>query len=126
LFALVRRIRGDANLARRYAVKGLIYFAASAAIVSGHTLNQKMGAANAERVIVAVASFHQDQNRYPLTLKELVPVYLDEIPRAAVRLSANHFRYHSDGDRTQLVWVVVPPYLRKVYDFEREAWQTID
>lgn len=125
-FALVRRVRQENDIARRYALRGLVYLAAVAAIVSSHGLNLKMGAGNAERIIAAVEMYHQDYGRFPESLEALVPQYLDRVPHSAIRLSANKFRYWSEADRHQLMWIKVPPYLRAFYDFESNKWTIID
>lgn len=126
LFAMVRKAKQERELARRYAWRGLIYLITVAAILGSHNLNLKLGAANAERIIAAVEGFYNEENRFPKTLEELVPVYLERVPRAAVRFNANTYRYWNEGDRYQLLWVKVPPYLRAVYDFSTKEWLVFD
>ena len=126
LFALVRKAKQEREMARRYAWKGLIFLVTVAAILGSHNLNLKMGASNADRIIDAVETFYMDQNRFPEKLEELVPVYLERIPRAAVRFNANEYRYWDEGGRYQLLWVKVPPYLRAVYDFGTKEWIVFD
>jgi len=126
LFAIVRKAKQEGELARRYAWQGLIYLVCVAAILGSHNLNLKMGASNAERIIVAVETFYRDHNRFPEKLEELKPTYLERIPRAAVRFNANEYRYWSEEDRYQLLWVKVPPYMRAVYDFSTKEWIVID
>jgi len=126
LCAIVRLAKQERERAHRYAWRGLIYLVTVAAILSSHNLNLKMGASNADRIIDAVETFYRDQNRFPEKLEELVPAYLDSVPRAAVRFNANAYRYWQEGDRPQLLWVKVPPYLRAVYDFRSQEWVVFD
>ncbi len=126
LFAIVRKARQERELARQYAWRGLVYLATVTAIIGSHNLNLKMGASNAERIIAAVEVFYEDQNRFPDKLEKLVPVYLERVPRAAIRFNANAYRYWKEGDRYQLLWVKVPPYLRAVYDFSTKKWIVFD
>ena len=125
-FAFVRRVRQENDLARRYALRGLIYLVTVAAIVGGHGLNLKMGAKNAEGIIAAAERYYQDNGQFPQDLDKLVPDYLDHIPQSAIRLSANEYRYWNEDGRYMLMWIKVPPFLRAIYDFNTREWTVID
>jgi hypothetical protein len=126
IFALYRNAKQERDLARRYAWRGMVYLVTVVAIVSSHGLNLKMGARNAEQIIVAVENYYQDKGQFPEDLEMLVPDYLDRIPKSAVRLSANEYRYWAEDGRYALMWIKAPPYLRAFYDFERKEWTIID
>jgi hypothetical protein len=50
-----------------------------------------------ERVAVAIARHRHEQGRYPISLDQLVPTYLDAIPEVQWRGSWR-FRYQTEGD----------------------------
>lgn len=80
--------------------------------------------ANAQRVVAACDEYHAANGRFPKDLDELVPRYMNSVPRAKYCL-AGHFAYHNLGT-PMLYWQVVPPYLRKIYNFETRSWSYLD
>jgi len=84
----------------------------------------KVAEANAQRVVAACQEFHTANGRFPKNLDELVPRYMNFVPRAKYCL-AGRFSYHSLGTPV-LYWQVVPPYLRKIYNFETRSWSYLD
>ncbi len=84
----------------------------------------RVAEANARRVIAACEEYHAANGRFPKTLDELVPQYLSSVPRAKYCLDGR-FYYHNFGTPT-LYWKVVPPYLRKIYNFETRRWSYLD
>lgn len=81
--------------------------------------------ANATRIIAACEEFHAANGRYPCGLDELVPRYMGSIPRAKYCVAWGEFLYFNLG-KSMLVWYVVPPYGRKIYDFEGRRWSYLD
>jgi len=86
----------------------------------------RIGKANAPRIIAACEEFHAANGKFPKTLDELVPRYMPSIPRAKYCLDFGEFQYLNLDGRPLLVWYVVPPYGRKVYNFEDRRWNYID
>jgi hypothetical protein len=86
----------------------------------------RIGKANAPRIIAACEEFHAANREFPKTLDELVPRYLPSIPRAKYCLDYGTFQYWNLEGRPTLVWCVVPPFGRNVYDFEQRRWSHID
>jgi hypothetical protein len=80
----------------------------------------------AEKLIAAVEQFHAAQGRYPARLEELVPAHLPEIPRARYLLLAERFRYYAADSGHTLMYVVVPPFGRRIYTFETGKWSSLD
>jgi hypothetical protein len=80
--------------------------------------------ANAQRVVVACEEYHAANGRFPKKLDELVPQYMNSVPRAKYCL-AGDFAYHNFGT-PMLVWQVVPPYYRKIYNFDTRSWSYLD
>jgi len=97
------------------------------AIVWGNaTLQKKVGGANAEQIIEACEQFHKANGRYPKQLSELVPNHLKSVPRSKYSLMSGDFRYISSDRKHILVWVMIPPFGRKTYDFEERRWGILD
>ena len=95
-----------------------------ALVLANDTLQRKIAEANAPRVIEACEEFHAANGRFPKTLDELVPRYLPSIPRAKYCLVLGEFHYWKDS--ALLVWYVVPPYGRAIYDFDERRWSYLD
>lgn len=89
-------------------------------------LQSMMATINAERIIRACEQFRVASERYPTRLQELVPGYIGSVPRAKYSLAFGEFRYWSHEGRHRLMWVVVPPFGRKIYDFEHRQWGFLD
>lgn len=88
-------------------------------------LQYRIGKENAPRIILACEAFHDANGEYPKTLDELVPRYLQSIPRAKYCLMQGNFLYWNYG-RPMLVWYIDPPFGRKIYDFEEKRWGYLD
>jgi len=54
-----------------------------------------------------------------------VPRYMPSIPRAKYCLMLGEFLYINNGHPI-LVWYVVPPYGRKIYDLSEQRWNYLD
>ncbi len=82
--------------------------------------------ANAQRVVAACEAYHAANGRFPKKLDELVPRYLNSVPLAKYCLGPpSEFSYYSFGT-PMLVWQVVPPHYRKIYNFETRRWSYLD
>ena len=78
--------------------------------------------ANAQRVVEACEQFHADNGTFPRTLDELVPAYLEFVPRAKYCLTWDKFVYFSNDEYPILAWVDIPPFGRRTYNFENRRW----
>jgi hypothetical protein len=82
--------------------------------------------ANARRVVAACMAYHTANGDFPKTLDELVPQYLPSVPRAKYCLGPpGHFYYHNFGS-PKLYWQVVPPFDRKIYNFDTQRWSYLN
>jgi hypothetical protein len=97
-----------------------------AAIVIGTSLNWSMGRNNADKVIHAVETFHARTGEYPQSLNDLVPGYLDKLPRSAIRSFLTDYDYFVNGSSHTLFYVKIPPTGRSMYDFESKSWGFMD
>jgi hypothetical protein len=82
--------------------------------------------ANAQRVVAACEEYHAANGRFPKNLDELVPQYMNSVPFAKYCLGPpGRFAYYNSGT-PMLVWQVVPPYYRRIYDFHTRSWSYLD
>jgi hypothetical protein len=82
--------------------------------------------ANAQRVVAACEEYHAANGRFPKNLDELVPQFLSSVPVAKYCLGPpGRFVYHNFGT-PMLYWQVLPPYYRKIYNFETRSWSYLD
>lgn len=80
---------------------------------------------HASIIIPACEKYHVEKNEYPKTLDDLVPDYLPSVPRAKYCLYG-HFSYWNLEEHPILVWYYLPPYGRKIYNFDRREWHYLD
>jgi hypothetical protein len=103
------------------AISSVAGFAALGTIVYGNVIARE----RAEKLVVAVEQFYAKHSRYPERLEELVPVFIPAIPRAKYVMIADRFSYSVSGSRHSLMYVVVPPYGRRIYTFEDRKWTDV-
>lgn len=83
--------------------------------------------ANAPRIVAACEEFRAANGRFPRALDELVPRYMPSVPRAKYCLGPwGQFDYFYNSGKPMLVWHVVPPYYRRIYDFQTRRWSYIE
>jgi hypothetical protein len=95
-------------------------------VLGNAAMQTRIASANAKRIIEACEQFRIANGRYPSTLDELKPGYLASVPRAKYSLMFGNFWYWSLDGKTRLMWVVIPPFGRKIYDFEGRKWGSLD
>ncbi len=93
--------------------------------VANSAFELRVAEANALRVVAACEQFNAANSSFPNGLDELVPRYMPCIPRAKYCLLYGEFVYLNLG-KPMLVWYVVPPFNRKIYDFETRRWRYMD
>ncbi len=93
-------------------------------VLANNDYQYKMAESNAAQIVTACEQFHAATGKYPQTLDELVPQYLPSVPPAKYCLLFGEFRYWKDSP--MLVWCVVPPYGRAIYNFEERRWNYLD
>ncbi|MGZ5049358.1 MAG: hypothetical protein ACXWBI_18950 [Usitatibacter sp.] len=100
--------------------------AAVATVFTVIALQNRMARHRAEAVIAAVEAFHADQKRYPDRLEQLVPKYLESVPRAKYTLMFGDFMYHNYGADPTLMFTALPPFGRPTYRFAKGKWGYLD
>ena len=100
-----------------------------ALVLLNDTIQRGIAEGNAEKIIAACEKFHAENSRYPKTLDELVPQYLSSVPRAKYCMDPfgqfMYWNFEEDNDAA-LVWYVVPPFGRSVYNFKEQRWGYVD
>jgi hypothetical protein len=97
-------------------------FAVLGIIVYGNVIARE----RAEKLVVAVEQFYAKQGRYPERLEELVPAFIPAVPRAKYVIIADRFQYSVASSRHALMYVVVPPFGRRIYTFEDRKWTDVN
>jgi hypothetical protein len=98
-------------------------------VVANYNVQGKIAMANAGRIIQACEEYRKNNGAYPERLDDLIPRYLNSVPRAKYCLQSSDFRYFVSPEPPQnpiLHWYQVPPFGRKVYDFETGEWHYVD
>jgi hypothetical protein len=111
---------------RKRAAVLAIYLFAVVLVWACNWANNQLAKRRAEIVIAAVKSYHAENRRYPPTLEDLAPRYLDSVPRAKYTLAFNDFIWNSGGESAWLQYVALPPFGRPTYDFAKGAWGYVD
>jgi hypothetical protein len=103
-----------------------IYFVAVILVFMFNAVNNTIAKRRADVLVSAVKAFHAKNQRYPKSLEELVPDYVERIPLAKYTLTFDRFWYYSEGSDTWLVYVEIPPFGRPIYHFARDEWTYLD
>ena len=114
---------------RRFAVAAaqiLVPIAVGLFVTANYYVQGKTAMANAAHLIQACERYREVNGAYPERLGDLVPRYLNSIPRAKYCCCSNEFSYHAMPQRHTLSWREVPPFGRQVYCFETGTWHFID
>ncbi len=119
--ALVKWLRRNRSGAIRAGLRALIFLVCSASAFLACQYGVGVGSANAQAVAEAIRAYHDKAGQYPESLADLVPEYLESIPRAGIRWSRNEFRYNRAPEGPpELTWSIHGLMGRADYDFERD------
>lgn len=97
-----------------------------ALVFTGLRINSGLARDRAEAIIKACEQFKGATGKYPERLVELVPNYMEKIPRTSYALLAGDFIYLSKNNQHRLVYTAIPPYGRSYYTFEEKKWGATD
>ena len=106
--------------------KCAIYFLMAVLIFGANYLNNQIAKSRANQIIGAVEKFKAVNHRYPKKLAELAPEYIEAIPTAKYTLYANGFFYSNRDDHAFIGYVAMPPFGRRIYDFNQKKWGYLD
>jgi hypothetical protein len=101
---------------------GLVLSLCAIAIMVTINFNNKLAQQRANTLVSAIAHYRALAGHYPPALDDLVPVYIDAVPRAKYTLSFNRFEYDNFGERVMLSYADAPPFGRIGYDFSERRW----
>jgi len=103
-----------------------IYFVAVILVFMFNAVNNTIAKRRADVLVSAVKAFHTKNQRYPKSLEELVPDYVERIPLAKYTLTFDRFWYRTEGSDAWLFYVKFPPFGRPTYSFARDKWTYLD
>ncbi len=112
----------------RYSVRAavvLIPLATGLLVAVNYHVQMGIATANARSLIQACERYRVVNGNYPERLAELVPRYLDSVPKAKCCYSSNDFWYFASAGGHTLSWNDLPPFGRRVYNFETSEWGEI-
>ena len=95
-------------------------------VLANNAFQYRMAESNAARIITACEKFHTANGKFPQTLDDLVPQYMQSIPRAKNCMFLGEFWYWNPEGEPRLAWYAVPPYGRKIYNFKNRKWNYLD
>jgi hypothetical protein len=103
-----------------------IYSAMVVASFSAYAANNHLASTRSDEVVSAVDKFYTKYQRYPHSLQELVPEYINSIPWAKYTLVFGRFYYNESGGKPYLMYHGWPPFERRYYDFASKRRMVID
>lgn len=117
---LQRRTRGGGAATARLAFSlGLC----AVAIMVTINLNNRLAWQRANALVAAIDHYRAVAGHYPRRLEDLVPVYIDTVPRAKYTLSFNEFAFNNTDGEVMLTYADTPPFGRVCYNFADHRWQ---
>ena len=105
-------------------VWAIFFFAVLSSAWTGRaitTRQRETAFAAAQPLITAIVNFHTANGRYPSTVDELIPTYLDRKPHARLGFRDADFRMSSYDERAQ-VMLELPFRKLAIYSFEAMSW----
>ena len=131
-----RAVKRDAPRSRAHLRAAGVYVITVAMVLAYVSTNNRIAARRADEVIAACRGYEAAHGRLPTALSELVPAFLPRVPRAKYTLMYADFAYWTaaagdgapDGVTAHhsLMYVVMPPFGRRLYQFETNSWRTVD
>ena len=94
-------------------------------VLANYAVRKSIATANAAKIVRACESYREANGRYPDELGELVPVYVNSIPRAKYCCSWAEFVYYR-SPRYPILWWYPMPFAKMVYNFDTGTWLFID
>ena len=101
---------------------GTMFLGCAVAIMATINFNNHLAQQPGEALVAAISHYRAVSGHYPAALDDLVPVYIDAVPRAKFTLSFNHFEYVRKANQIALTYAHTPPFGRAFYDFGQRQW----
>ena len=122
---LLRATPSGATAQHRTARLALSLTLCAVAIMVTINLNNQLARERANRLVAAIDHYRAIAGRYPQRLEDLVPTYIDAVPRAKFTLSFNRFDFAHRQDGAVLAYAQTPPFGRAIYDFKAQRWEAL-
>jgi predicted PurR-regulated permease PerM len=90
-----------------------VYLSAVVLVFVFNAVNNSIAQSRAEMLVSAVKAFNAKNQRYPESLQELVPDYVQEVPVAKYTLISSKFWYSASNDNAMLFYMKMPPFGRQ-------------
>jgi hypothetical protein len=103
-----------------------IYFVAAIIVFALNAANNQLAQSRGEALVSDIKAFHVRNERYPKSLEELVPDYVESVPLAKYTFGFNEFRYFVSDHSVLLFYTHFPPFGRPTYSFDRDEWVYVD
>lgn len=103
-----------------------IYAAAVILVFVVNAANNRLARGRAESIVAAIKAFDSKYARYPESLNDLVPEFIERVPKAKYTLMYGDFAYFKSDEGAHLYYVAIPPFGRPMYDFARNQWTYLD
>ncbi len=91
------------RVALTFALAAVVYVVTIGAIFGALWANNRLAERNAVPVIVAIDRFEAEHGRYPESLEQLIPVYINAIPSATFTVGCRRFTYKTIAGREKKV-----------------------
>ncbi len=109
---------------QRY-MRSAVYASAALLVFGANYVNNSIAQARARELVEVIERYHTENENYPKSLQELVPRYIDKVPRAKFAMPGE-FYYATSENGAVLFYMELPPFGRSTYDFEKRSWGYLD
>lgn len=122
MFAKALKVKGDRPLFKRHMTITGFYLASALAVLFSIYINNSIATERAERIISALKSYHAERGEYPEDIYDLIPDYINKIPKAKYSFMNSRFTYSVEDGKHVLSFMVLPPHGRSYYALEDGKW----
>lgn len=110
---------------KRIAAAG-VYFIMAVMVLAYIQVNNWRASRKADLLIAACEQYRAVHIIYPEKLADLVPDFIQKIPKAKYAHATGQFHYVSRKDSHLLWYVSFPPFGKRIYRFETKKWGFLD
>lgn len=122
LWSIVRR---DREKAKARGLTAFLLMGTAVLAIASIGANNALAAKRCDRLIGACEQYYAKYNKYPDDLGQLVPEFVEAVPVAKYTMTFNTFSYHA-SDQHRILYVSLPPFGRRYYNFEEHRWGYLD
>lgn len=103
-----------------------LFLLASLMVFAANHYNNQLAYYRANELIVKIQLYKKDTGQYPKKLDAMIPKYISAVPVPKFTLAFNDFLYRENNNQPFLLYATMPPFGRRMYFFERQAWSDVD